>query len=156
VSRRLTLRWGGKTVEAEVAFQAGAATLSRDGRSLRAAYVREAGSVAFTLDGATCRAAVAKNARGLWVSFRGRTWVLTPEGREGAGRAAAELPDEIRAPMTGRVIALAAKADMSVKEGDLLLTLEAMKMEFKLTAPEDMRLPRTSTQASPLSAAAIL
>ena len=45
--------------------------------------------------------------------------------------------DEIRAPMTGRVIAVAARAGMEAHEGDLLLTIEAMKMEFRLIAPRD-------------------
>jgi biotin carboxyl carrier protein len=39
--------------------------------------------------------------------------------------------------MTGRVVSVAALAGATAKEGDLLLTIEAMKMEFKLTAPED-------------------
>jgi biotin carboxyl carrier protein len=39
--------------------------------------------------------------------------------------------------MTGRVVSVAAKAGTEAREGDLLLTVEAMKMEFKLVAPED-------------------
>jgi biotin carboxyl carrier protein len=39
--------------------------------------------------------------------------------------------------MTGRVVSVAATAGLKAKEGDLLLTIEAMKMEFKLAAPED-------------------
>jgi len=38
--------------------------------------------------------------------------------------------------MTGRVIQVAAAPGASVREGDLLVTIEAMKMEFKLVAPE--------------------
>jgi len=41
--------------------------------------------------------------------------------------------------MTGRVVQVAAKSGATVKEGDLLVTIEAMKMEFKLVAPEDGR-----------------
>ncbi|HET9950638.1 MAG TPA: biotin/lipoyl-containing protein [Candidatus Eisenbacteria bacterium] len=137
MSRRLSLRWGAKHVETEVAFRDGRVTLTREGRTIEASYRRDAGRVTITAGTETRRAATAKDARGLWVSCRGRTWLLVPEGREGLARAAADAPDEIRAPMTGRVVSVAAAAGSSAKEGDLLLTIEAMKMEFKLTAPED-------------------
>jgi biotin carboxyl carrier protein len=39
--------------------------------------------------------------------------------------------------MTGRVVSVSAGPGDAPREGDLLLTIEAMKMEFKLTAPED-------------------
>lgn len=139
MSRPLVLHWGGKRLEAGVSFRGGGVTLTRDAATVEAAYRREGASITITLtaDGATHRAVVAKDARGLWLSCRGRTWLLVPEGREGAARGAADLPDEIRAPMTGRVVSVVAAAGLEAKEGDLLLTIEAMKMEFKLTAPED-------------------
>jgi len=137
VSRRLSLRWGAKHVETEVSFRDGRVTLTNDGRTVDAAYRRDAGMVTITTDVETYRAATAKDARGLWVSSRGRTWLLVPEGREGMTRGAADAPDEIRAPMTGTVVSVTAAAGSHANEGDLLLTIEAMKMEFKLTAPED-------------------
>jgi biotin carboxyl carrier protein len=39
--------------------------------------------------------------------------------------------------MTGRVVTVVAVPGAETREGDLLLTIEAMKMEFKLTAPEN-------------------
>jgi biotin carboxyl carrier protein len=41
--------------------------------------------------------------------------------------------------MTGRVVHVAAPEGSTVREGDLLMTIEAMKMEFRLVAPEDGR-----------------
>jgi acetyl/propionyl-CoA carboxylase alpha subunit len=137
VSRRLSLRWAGKHVEAEVAFRDGRVALTREGRAADAAYRREDGRITLTAGAASRVATAAKDSRGLWISSRGRTWLLLPEGRDGMARGAADAPDEIRAPMTGRVVSVTAAAGGKAKEGDLLLTIEAMKMEFKLTAPED-------------------
>ena len=39
------------------------------------------------------------------------------------------------APMPGKVIKLAAEEGASVEAGDVLIVLEAMKMEHELTAP---------------------
>jgi acetyl/propionyl-CoA carboxylase alpha subunit len=137
VSRRLALRWAGARIEADVAFRGDRVTLTRDGRSVDAGYRREGRRIDVTVGATSYRATTAKDARGLWIACRGRTWLLVPEGREGAAHGAADAPDEIRAPMTGRVVSVVATSGSSVKEGDLLLTIEAMKMEFKLTAPED-------------------
>ena len=137
MSRRLAFRWGGARGDAEFAFGKDRVALLRDGRRVEAEYRRDGGRITLTAAGATYHATAAKNARGLWIAGRGRTWLLVPEGREGAARGAADAPDEIRAPMTGRVVSVKAAAGIGAKEGDLLLTIEAMKMEFKLTAPED-------------------
>jgi biotin carboxyl carrier protein len=39
--------------------------------------------------------------------------------------------------MTGRVVGVAAKQGMAVAKGDLLVVLEAMKMEYRLSAPHN-------------------
>jgi acetyl/propionyl-CoA carboxylase alpha subunit len=44
---------------------------------------------------------------------------------------------QVRAPMPGKVTAVAVKAGDAVAKGQTLLTLEAMKMEYALTAPFD-------------------
>jgi geranyl-CoA carboxylase alpha subunit len=43
----------------------------------------------------------------------------------------------IRAPMAGRIIKIAAEPGLMVSRGDLLVILEAMKMEHELRAPSD-------------------
>ncbi len=54
-------------------------------------------------------------------------------------RPKAELgnPDHVGAPMPGSIASVAVAAGQSVKEGDLLLTIEAMKMETGLHAERD-------------------
>lgn len=137
MSRSLILHWGGTRIEVGIALRGETAVVTRGAAAVEARYRREGAWITLTKGGTTERAAVARDARGLWVSCRGRTWLLVPEGREGAARGAADAPDEIRAPMTGRVVSVVATAGSLVQEGDLLLTIEAMKMEFKLIAPED-------------------
>ena len=52
-------------------------------------------------------------------------------------KAEAGNPDHIGAPMPGVVATVAAVAGKKVKEGDLLLTIEAMKMETGIHAERD-------------------
>ncbi len=48
-----------------------------------------------------------------------------------------EKRDEVRAPMTGRVVKVQVEEGQTVKAGETLVVIEAMKMETTLTAPED-------------------
>ena len=47
-----------------------------------------------------------------------------------------EVEGAVTAPMSGKVLSLKVKVGESVKEGDLLLVLEAMKMENEILAPK--------------------
>jgi 3-methylcrotonyl-CoA carboxylase alpha subunit len=53
----------------------------------------------------------------------------------------------ITAPMPGKVIGLFVKPGDSVKAGDRLAVLEAMKMEHRLTAPFDATVEAVSISA---------
>jgi biotin carboxyl carrier protein len=53
-----------------------------------------------------------------------------------APSAAAASPGDVPSPLTGRVTAVVVSAGQSVKEGDHLLTLEAMKMNTFVFAPK--------------------
>ena len=83
---------------------------------------------------------------------------------EGVGQAAAQgrpkadaaNPAQLGAPMPGMVVRVSVKAGETVKKGDPLLALEAMKMETVLAAPRDARIgqvlvaPGTSIAAGDL------
>lgn len=43
----------------------------------------------------------------------------------------------VTAPMPGKILAVKANAGQAVKKGDVVLVLEAMKMENDIVAPED-------------------
>ena len=85
---------------------------------------------------ASRRAAVVPVPGGVWVSLDGhREFFEVVRGTVPLPPRAAD-PD-VRAPMTGRIVAVRVKAGDTVKTGDVLVTLEAMKMEYRLAAPMD-------------------
>ena len=44
---------------------------------------------------------------------------------------------KINAPMPGKILAIKAEAGKAVKRGDVIVVLEAMKMENEIVAPQD-------------------
>jgi 3-methylcrotonyl-CoA carboxylase alpha subunit len=89
------------------------------------------------LDGARHRAPVTRIGSELTVLIDGTAWKLDlidrmqPEATEGAGG------DRLVAPMPGRVVSLHTEPGARVSRGDVLLVLEAMKVQMRLTAPRD-------------------
>jgi acetyl-CoA/propionyl-CoA carboxylase biotin carboxyl carrier protein len=70
-------------------------------------------------------------------SPRGRS--VTPPPRRGSSgsASAAATGDDVKAPMQATIVKVAVEEGQSVVKGDLLLVLEAMKMEQPITAPKD-------------------
>lgn len=134
---RLAFTWMGRGLEAELTLRSPRATLTRDGRRFEAVVKRHGDWLDVEVAGRVTRCAAIATPRGVWVAQEGRTYFLERRHREAAVVEGAKSADEIRAPMTGRVVSVAARKGSAVREGDLLLTIEAMKMEFKLSAPED-------------------
>lgn len=75
--------------------------------------------------------------QGVWVWHGGRAFLLTrereapPAGPEGP----ALRPVELTSPMTGRVTAVRVSPGQEVEEGEILVTITAMKMEYHIQAP---------------------
>jgi len=78
------------------------------------------------------RLAVARDANGVWVGYPGGA-AFVREQRHLATECLAD--DRVRAPMTGKVVQVVAAVGDAVGEGDLLVVLESMKIEYRLTAP---------------------
>ena len=75
-----------------------------------------------------------------YVHFRGRTHrVEAINALERAQRAAAPSggTELLRAPMPGVVIGVAVEEGAVVEAGELLMTIESMKLETAITAPQD-------------------
>ena len=90
--------------------------------------------IEFEYNDRTHRLAVVRTPEGVWVGWPGRARFFEKQSREAA---AGDKHDEIRAPMTGRVIQLRAKAGDTVEAKAILVVMEAMKMEYRLVAPHD-------------------
>lgn len=72
----------------------------------------------------------------VWVELDGRTYVLDREKTGHAGGAAGGAASgEIASPMTGTVRKVFVEAGQLVAAGAPILVVEAMKMEFNMTAP---------------------
>ncbi len=66
---------------------------------------------------------------------------------ESAARAALPVSGVLTAPMPGRVASVQAQVGATVRRGDVLLVLEAMKMEHSITAPTDGVVSRLNVAA---------
>lgn len=136
MSRSIALRHGKNPVALSYERKENRIALNLGGRRFEADVTREGFWIEVRSGGRATRCAVARDRRGLWVSCEGRTYLLEEERAESAAKGAVSA-DELRAPMTGRVVQVSAEHGAAVREGDLLVTIEAMKMEFRLVAPED-------------------
>ena len=54
-----------------------------------------------------------------------------------AAPAAAKGSVKIEAPMSGKILSVKASVGQAVKKGDVIVVLEAMKMENDIVAPQD-------------------
>ncbi len=114
-------------------------SIAIDGRHYTARRVGDSVEV----DGVTTTWSIARDGGTLWVGQDGFSWPLGILGREELLRERLEAIEreshptspEIRSPMPGTVVAVPVASGSRVEAGDTILTVEAMKMEHKLTAP---------------------
>jgi 3-methylcrotonyl-CoA carboxylase alpha subunit len=91
----------------------------------------------FDLDSVPMRARIRRQGADFEVALKGRSWHLHHLDRP-ARRARAELgPARLVAPVHGRVLDVPVAAGSTVKRGQVLMLLECMKLEYRVTAPAD-------------------
>ena len=71
-----------------------------------------------------------------WVFLDGRVYVVE-QNASATGRPKQHDDAALAAPMPATVVAINVKAGQQVKTGDVLVVLEAMKMELAINAPHD-------------------
>jgi biotin carboxyl carrier protein len=73
----------------------------------------------------------------VWVSIAGHVFDFRVGHATSASRATARDTDALMPPMPATVTRIAVKVGDAVKQGDVLIALEAMKMELPIRAPDD-------------------
>jgi acetyl/propionyl-CoA carboxylase alpha subunit len=132
------LRGGDATRRAVVTPTDGGAEIGFDGAAPRAFSVATDAAGRLVLradDGTLVRGAAVRDGAKIWVAVGGRSYCFEAVSGATTKRGAQGGLGEVRAPMTGKVVEVAAKDGDVVEAGAHLLTLEAMKMEHRLTAP---------------------
>jgi acetyl/propionyl-CoA carboxylase alpha subunit len=119
-------------------------TVERNGSDVRILDADESVRVTPAPDGrftadvgqASFRGAAARRGDDVWVTIAGQVFVFTA-GRSSrhAGRAADR--DALAVPMPATVVRVHVSPGQAVRQGDLLVALEAMKMELAIRAPRD-------------------
>jgi acetyl/propionyl-CoA carboxylase alpha subunit len=74
-----------------------------------------------------------------WVFHNGVVYELAAAGGHRGGRRGAHGHSELTSPMPATVVAINVAAGDQVRKGDILILLEAMKMELPVRAPADGR-----------------
>ena len=75
-----------------------------------------------------------KTSKGTWITEQGRTFFVKSK-KLSTSQEASE--GDVVAPMSGAIIAVEVSEGDSVKEGQDLIVMTAMKMEYRLKAPKD-------------------
>ncbi len=73
----------------------------------------------------------------IWAFHDGRVYELAVDSEENGRRRTTRHQGSLVAPMPAAVVAVLATPGASVKRGDVLMILEAMKMELPVRAPGD-------------------
>ncbi len=126
----------------DIRLDAGSASL--DGRTVS---VEVPSPTELVVDGRRFRVQAARHGDRTWVWCEGSVYEFVSEGGiSRKGRSSSAGADHhaggLEAPMPGRVRRLVAAPGARVTRGDVLLVLEAMKMEHAIRAPHDGILQR--------------
>ena len=80
----------------------------------------------------------------LWVHLNGKTFTYKPieKGFENSGGKAVVDPSVIIAPMPGKIIKVLKKVGEEISEGETVVVMEAMKMEYALTTATNVKIKK--------------
>lgn len=95
------------------------------------------GEMELLIDGRRVLAYVSQDGPRRWVTIGGRTYTFNKTSASRRSAAGHDASSELSAPMPGQVRTVEVKAGDVVTKGQVLMVLEAMKMEIRLQAPYD-------------------
>jgi 3-methylcrotonyl-CoA carboxylase alpha subunit len=73
----------------------------------------------------------------LWVQWNGRLYGVPADLKLAQRAARGEETQELEAPFSCKVLKISVKAGQTVKKGDPVVVVEAMKMEYAYASPKD-------------------
>ncbi len=107
-----------------------------------------AGEIDVTIDGRHWQGTATHVGAEVWLSRGGHTWRFAERHPVRTGRAGAVTVDgTLRSPMPGAVVSVNVAEGERVTEGQVLVAVEAMKMEHSLRAPFDGTVTQVSVSA---------
>lgn len=97
----------------------------------------------FSINGKQDKIAFSQNAHGLTIFKNGQSHKFSYLNQKFSSEDAQSTEGNLKAPMPGVITQVLVAANDQVKKDDVLMTLEAMKMEYSIRAPHDgsFRLP---------------
>ena len=93
-----------------------------------------------SLDGRTFTVLAQKVGQNIWCHFNGQSYSFAAKDKSSTARDSESVESEpgvLRAPMPGKVIKVAAQKSEKVNKGQVLIVLEAMKMEYSIETDLD-------------------
>ena len=91
----------------------------------------------YAVGGVTRRAAFARDGDELWLDAEGQCWRFSDRTYAAPSAKDADADGFVRSPVAGVVVTVEAKAGDAVRRGDVLATVEAMKMQYAILAAVD-------------------
>ena len=73
----------------------------------------------------------------IWTQWQGRLYSVPADLKKARAIAHGEEAQELVAPFSCKVLKLHVKSGQSVKKGDPIVVVEAMKMEYAYASPKD-------------------
>lgn len=88
----------------------------------------------------------------VWLAWRGRTFKISrqPPRRAGAAPAEDQARLDVKSPMTGRIVRVEIGDGAVVERGQVLVVVEAMKMEYQVRAAMSGRVTEVKAKAAKL------
>lgn len=135
---KFSFEHSGQTYTVELQIRGGQFKAVVDGQ-MHAATIVRGQPLELNIGGRNVQVAWVKDGRDTWLNVAGRSFLLrrTAGGRAGGQAAGAER--SLRAPMPGQVRKVLVDAGQQVNAGTVLVLLEAMKMEVRISANQDAK-----------------
>ena len=123
-------------ISVDISSSGGVYAASLEGRTYRLELIEVSdGRISLLVDDRQVAAYVSSDSLSRWVTMNGRTFFMTRSSRRLA--TAHDGSSELIAPMPGQVRTVNVSIGDAVIKGQVLVVLEAMKMEIRLHAPFD-------------------